>query len=260
MIKTIGPRRKWILFAAAAMALAGAGGIAFGAIPGSGGVINGCYMKQTGILRVVDAEAGKACLSFETPISWNQTGPKGDPGPAGPEGPAGPQGPVGLQGPAGPRGEPGNLALAGTTCPQGEFVTGFDSSGNLVCSTLEGDDGGGDGGGGGGGGDVGSPVLVVAPTPLNFGNVRVGTPATLGLTVTNSGTVSAQIDAVVVGADAAAFSLAGTTCGALAPRASCSVGVRFQPFIVGSSFATVVVSGGSGVTVAVPVTGNGLVW
>jgi hypothetical protein len=30
--------------------------------------------------RVIDKEAGKNCLSFETPINWNQHGLKGDPG------------------------------------------------------------------------------------------------------------------------------------------------------------------------------------
>lgn len=75
-------------------------------------------------------------------------GPQGNPGPAGavgpigPEGPAGPQGPQGIQGPAGPQGSEGpvgpegpagNLAIAGKTCPQGQFVTGFDSAGDLVC-------------------------------------------------------------------------------------------------------------------------------
>ena len=69
-------------------------------------------------------------------------GPQGEPGPDGPQGPQGPQGvqgqpgpqgPPGPEGPQGPQGPPGNLALAGQTCPQGQFVTGFDTSGNIVC-------------------------------------------------------------------------------------------------------------------------------
>jgi hypothetical protein len=52
-------------------------GFAYAAIPGSNGVINACYEKRTGLLRVIDAEAGKRCLSFESPISWNQQGAGG---------------------------------------------------------------------------------------------------------------------------------------------------------------------------------------
>ena len=35
-------------------------GAALATIPGSTGVINGCYEKRTGILRVVHAEAGRS--------------------------------------------------------------------------------------------------------------------------------------------------------------------------------------------------------
>jgi hypothetical protein len=61
-------------------------GATYAAIPSGGGVINGCFEKRTGLLRVIDAEAGKKCLSFETSISWNQKGPKGDPGVQGTQG------------------------------------------------------------------------------------------------------------------------------------------------------------------------------
>lgn len=46
---------------------------------------------------MIDAETGKKCLSFETPISWNQAGLKG---PMGDKGPNGRQGAGGRQGPA----------------------------------------------------------------------------------------------------------------------------------------------------------------
>src|SRR5687767_5050186 len=58
------------------------------------GVINACYSKTTGVLRV-----SNYCLPTETAITWNQVGPQG---PAGPRGPQGAQGPRGPQGPAGP--------------------------------------------------------------------------------------------------------------------------------------------------------------
>src|SRR2546421_7251910 len=74
------------------VALSVGGGIAYAAIPGSDGTISGCAEKRTGILRVIDAEAGKQCLSaFENPIAWNARGPqglKGDKGDAGAVGPS----------------------------------------------------------------------------------------------------------------------------------------------------------------------------
>jgi hypothetical protein len=89
-----------ILILATALLALGAG-IAYATIPGSNGTINGCYEKRTGILRVIDAEAGKACLSIETPISWSQQGPKGD---------QGLQGPKGEKGDKGDKGDPGTPA------------------------------------------------------------------------------------------------------------------------------------------------------
>jgi hypothetical protein len=114
-IRTFAP----IVLAAMITALV-VGGVALATIPSSGGVISGCYEKRTGLLRVIDTEAGKTCMSFETPISWNQQGPKGDPGSAGLAGPAGTDG---AQGPAGTHGEaglPGPQGEPGPTGPQGE--------------------------------------------------------------------------------------------------------------------------------------------
>jgi hypothetical protein len=47
-------------------------GLAYAAIPGADAMINGCYEKRTGLLRVIDAEAGKKCTQWETPISWSR--------------------------------------------------------------------------------------------------------------------------------------------------------------------------------------------
>ena len=49
-------------------------------------------------------------------------------------GPAGPAGPTGAAGQNGSSGAPGNSAAVGETCPSGQSVTGFDSSGNILCS------------------------------------------------------------------------------------------------------------------------------
>lgn len=101
----VGPRL------ATALAVAGVVGIgatvASAAIPSLDGSINGCYESRTGLLRVIDAEAGAACTSREQGIRWNQQGPKGD---TGAQGAAGPEG---VAGPQGPKGDPGQGGVAG---------------------------------------------------------------------------------------------------------------------------------------------------
>ena len=128
-------RRASLVLAAAAGALATAlvGGIATAAIPSDGGVINGCYLKVGGILRVIDTAKGQKCLpNAEVALNWSQQGqpgvpgspgvpgqpgPKGDKGDKGDQGPAGADGPPGAQGPKGDKGDPGrDGAGAPTNC------------------------------------------------------------------------------------------------------------------------------------------------
>lgn len=108
------------------LAVLGSVAIATGAIPGADGVIDGCYTKSTGALRVIDTEGSipVTCKTSEAALSWNQKGPTGPAGPAGPPGPkgdpclssdpscVGPAGPQGETGPAGPQGEPGSVATS----------------------------------------------------------------------------------------------------------------------------------------------------
>ena len=69
-------------------------GAASAAVAPSDTVITGCYLKATGILRIIDVAAGQKCLKIEQTISWNQTGP------AGPAGAVGAQGATGAAGAA----------------------------------------------------------------------------------------------------------------------------------------------------------------
>lgn len=92
MDKSSKGRRVLLLVLVAAFALVSTA--AFAAIPNDG-VINACYSKIGGALRVIDASVAK-CKSSERPLAWNVQGEKGDPGPAGPEGPQGPPGPAGI--------------------------------------------------------------------------------------------------------------------------------------------------------------------
>jgi hypothetical protein len=123
-------RRRDLIFGVlgALVAIVLATGVAWAAIPDAGGVIHGCYTKA-GTLRVVEAES--QCKSTETALHWNQQGLKGDPGTPGVPGERGLPGEPGAKG---DKGDPGNLALADKSCSEGSFVTGFDGSGELVCS------------------------------------------------------------------------------------------------------------------------------
>jgi hypothetical protein len=112
--------KRYLLVAGTVAALTT--GIATAAIPGAGGVVNGCYESNHGSLRVVDVESGTGCLRSELPISWNQKGEKGDPGlqgPPGEKGDTGEQGPQGVQGPKGDTGAQGAQGLKGDRGFQG---------------------------------------------------------------------------------------------------------------------------------------------
>jgi hypothetical protein len=126
-VRAFGHRRRLLLACAGAI-LAVSVGVAYAAIPGANGVINGCYSGGEGQLRVIDVEKGESCKNNETAISWNQKGVTGDPGAAGPPGatgatgppgPAGPQGPTGPEGPKGDKGDPGEKGDTGDPGPQG---------------------------------------------------------------------------------------------------------------------------------------------
>jgi hypothetical protein len=68
-------------------------------------VLRACYVPVVGLVyRIGEPGLPEHCLGPKhVEFSWNATGPKGD---------------------KGDRGDPGNLALAGRTCPAGQFVTG----------------------------------------------------------------------------------------------------------------------------------------
>src|SRR5215472_15642642 len=95
--KRIRPTKTFLTALAAGLAvLAVGGGVALATIPGSGGVIRGCYAKLGGTLRVIDSAA--ACRQTENPLTGNQLGQQGPQGPAGQQGQQGPPGAKGDQG------------------------------------------------------------------------------------------------------------------------------------------------------------------
>jgi hypothetical protein len=138
MIKGLRRRGTRMLLIAMAM-LAGASGIALATIPGSTGVISGCYEKRIGILRVIDAEAGKKCTTYETPISWNQNGQDGAPGLPGADGKDGAPGAPGADGKDGQDGvsvtsEP--LAAGDSNCANGGSKFTAASGVTYACNGL----------------------------------------------------------------------------------------------------------------------------
>lgn len=86
-----------------ALLMSAAGGVAWAAIPDSGGAIHGCYQKNVGTLRVVDTTSTasnpntSSCRNDEQPLTWSQTGPQG---PQGPQGVKGDKGDTGDRGPS----------------------------------------------------------------------------------------------------------------------------------------------------------------
>jgi hypothetical protein len=110
--------RSTLVLLVAAMGLVSVA-VAYAGIPGDSGVIHGCFTNRGGILSVIDPSTGQTCSSLQTPLAWNQQGPKGDSGPAGPQGEQGPQGLQGEAGPPGPQGEPGPQGDPGPAGPAG---------------------------------------------------------------------------------------------------------------------------------------------
>jgi hypothetical protein len=111
-------------------------------------------------------------------------------------------------------------------------------------------------------GQVGS--LAASPSPVNFGNVVIDRLATKLVTVRNAGDASmAFTGAALSGSGAGFFGLGGAATPrcvggtALAPGASCQIGVTFRPTGTGGRSASMQVTAG-GTTQVIAVTGNGI--
>lgn len=122
MLRIRSRRRLGLVGAAVLLAVLATAALAYATIPdSSSGLIHACY-TAVGTLRVIDP-AVTTCRSAETPLTWNQTGPRGPTGPAGPLGAVGPAGPKGDTGPSGPQGDPGPPGVqgeVGQVGPQGD--------------------------------------------------------------------------------------------------------------------------------------------
>lgn len=114
---------------------------------------------------------------------------------------------------------------------------------------------------------VASPAMTVSPTALAFGPVSLNTRRTLGLTVANGPTATANLvlaaPAIAGGNAAARYSLVnGCPVGGagLAPGASCVVSVTYAPtaLLPSPQTATLTVGAANAPAVAVPLSGSGV--
>ena len=104
-------------------------------------------------------------------------------------------------------------------------------------------------------------ALQVTPEQQGFAATLVGEHSEpVDLTVTNTGDVTTgPLATTLSGADAEQFSPTGTTCGAvLAPAASCTISVIFEPTVRGPRTAQLDIGGTSGGTASVPLSGLAL--
>jgi hypothetical protein len=109
------------------------GGVAYAAIPDSGGVIHACRDTHAGILRAIDASS-ESCRNSEAPLDWNQQGPAGPQGDPGAQGVQGESGPPGDTGPQGPQGDPGPQGPGGVV---NAYLTGVRTHVNIpIVSTT----------------------------------------------------------------------------------------------------------------------------
>ena len=105
-----------------------------------------------------------------------------------------------------------------------------------------------------------TPAAVASPTALKFGSVVVGTTsAPLNATLTNAGAVAIAIDSIsVTGTSASWFPMAENCPASLAPAASCTITVTFQPLAAASRSAKVsIASSATAAPLTVAVSGTG---
>ena len=93
-------RKSGIAIAATVVLSAATAVVAYATIPSPGGVIHGCYLTSTGVLRVIDSSVTK-CAKKETSLNWNSQGIQGVQGVQGVQGFQGVQGVPGPPGPSG---------------------------------------------------------------------------------------------------------------------------------------------------------------
>lgn len=97
-------------------------------------------------------------------------------------------------------------------------------------------------------GPVGTPVLSLSSTTVDFGSVVVGQTGTGSITLSNTGTANVSVTALA--AASAPFTATGGTCGAtpitLAPSASCTLTYSYNPTSATNSSQAISVTSNGG--------------
>jgi hypothetical protein len=109
-----------------------------------------------------------------------------------------------------------------------------------------------------------APIITIAPNPITFGSVPIGSSSNLTITVSNIGTAPQNLPSPyysIGGANAVEFSVAGGTCtnngtiGFAAGNNTCTVVLKFAPTATGAASATLTILGTA--TATANVTGTG---
>jgi hypothetical protein len=83
-----------------------------------------------------------------------------------------------------------------------------------------------------------NPVASFNPSSVNFGTLKVGTSSTKTETLTNFGTTALNLTSItVIGTNASDFNSTPTCPSSLAPKASCTISVKFTPGATGNRSA-----------------------
>lgn len=103
-----------------------------------------------------------------------------------------------------------------------------------------------------------APVLSVSSPSLAFGPITVGTSSPQSLTLTNTGNATLTLGALTVtGADPTQFAAGTPGATTLAPAASTTVSIAFQPTTAGAKSATLTIASNGG-SPSVELTGTGV--
>jgi hypothetical protein len=106
----------------------------------------------------------------------------------------------------------------------------------------------------------GGPSIAISPASLAFGNVVVGSSASLFVTVVNAGSASLVVSSVLVVGSAAEFTVEPSGPFTVLPQQAQNVLVRFAPTSVGTKTASLVFSSNdpSSPTTVITVFGTGI--
>jgi hypothetical protein len=106
---------------------------------------------------------------------------------------------------------------------------------------------------------ISNAALQASPNVLGFGDVAVGTSATLTVMVTNPNSVATgPIAATFSGTDKAMFQSVASTCTTLAPNATCAIDIAFSPTSLGLKTAAISLTTPVIAGVSVAVSGAGI--